>query len=263
VSPALIAGVAGIVILVLLAIAIQVVGGGDGTNAVAVTSTSAEAPTTTESVATTTTATTTSLTTTTTLAQDDPSTSTTSSSTTTTTTTTTPVAVGTPGPVTLVETGLQFDTGVVVQFGQLDDTVLLEAAAVLGDPDTDSGYVVNDFCDGALARFVKWGNLELVFTGGANGSPVRFSQWYVDGHLSPVGLVTLDGLGESATVGFLEVTYPTAMVLVPAFPDDIVGVFAVTNPQTGAVLNGTTLGLDPQGVVTTLWAGDSCTRVFT
>ena len=77
------------------------------------------------------------------------------------------------------------------------------------------------------------------------------------------GLVTPEGVGEAATIGLLEVTYGTAIVLVPAFEDDIVGVFAVTNPGTGAVLNGTTLGLDAEGVVTTLWAGDSCTRVFT
>ena len=37
----------------------------------------------------------------------------------------------------------------------------------------------------------------------------------------------------------------------------------VTNPGTRAVLNGTTLGLDAEGIVTSLWAGDSCTRVFT
>ncbi|MEM8707283.1 MAG: hypothetical protein AAGE98_12550 [Actinomycetota bacterium] len=79
----------------------------------------------------------------------------------------------------------------------------------------------------------------------------------------PTGLVTPEGLGESATVGFLEVTFPNTLVLVPAFEDDIVGVFAITNPTTGAVLTGTTLGLDPNGVVTSLWAGDSCTRVFT
>ena len=51
--------------------------------------------------------------------------------------------------------------------------------------------------------------------------------------------------------------------LVPAFDDDIVGIFAVVNPTTGQRFNGTTLGLDPNGVVTSLWAGDTCARVFT
>ena len=84
-----------------------------------------------------------------------------------------------------------------------------------------------------------------------------------DGHLDPTGLVTPEGLGESATVGFLEVTFPNVLNLVPAFDDDIVGIFAVVNPTTGQRFNGTTLGLDPNGVVTSLWAGDTCARVFT
>ena len=64
-------------------------------------------------------------------------------------------------------------------------------------------------------------------------------------------------------VGFLEVTFPNVLDLVPAFDDDIVGIFAVVNPTTGQRFNGTTLGLGPNGVVTSLWAGDTCARVFT
>ena len=164
--------------------------------------------------------------------------------------------------MTLGETGLQFDTGSLVQFGQADTVVLTAIGGVLGEPDSDSGLTENDFCAGTTARFVRYGDLELVFTGD-EGEPLVFSQWYADGHRDPTGLVTPEGLGESATVGFLEVTFPGAFVLVPPFEDDIVGIFAVTNPQTGGVLSGTTLGLDPDGVVTSIWAGDSCTRVFT
>ena len=110
-------------------------------------------------------------------------------------------------------------------------------------------------------RFVRWGNLEVVFTNTDEGTPRRFTQWFADGHLDPTGLVTPEGLGESATVGFLEVTFPNVLDLVPAFDDDIVGIFAVVNPTTGQRFNGTTLGLDPNGVVTSLWAGDTCARV--
>jgi len=166
--------------------------------------------------------------------------------------------------VTLVGTGLRFDTNVVVQFGQDSEIVLLEAAAVLGDPDDDTGFWAHEFCAGTRTRFVRWGDLELVFTEEVADTNVgNFSQWYVDGHSSPTGLVTLDGLGESATVGFLEVTYGGALAIVAAFEGDTVGIFAVTNPGTGGVLSGTTEGLHPEGVVTTLWAGDSCTRAFT
>ena len=109
----------------------------------------------------------------------------------------------------------------------------------------------------------RWGNLEVVFTNTDEGTPRRFTQWFADGHLDPTGLVTPEGLGESATVGFLEVTFPNVLDLVPAFDDDIVGIFAVVNPTTGQRFNGTTLGLDPNGVVTSLWAGDTCARVVT
>ena len=66
------------------------------------------------------------------------STTTTTSTSTSTTTTTTPVRVGVPGPVTLGETGLQFDTGSLVRFGQADTVVLTAIGGVLGEPDSDS-----------------------------------------------------------------------------------------------------------------------------
>ena len=78
------------------------------------------------------------------------------SSTSTTTTTTTPVRIASPGPVTLGETGLEFDTGSLVQFGQGEEAVLTAIAGVLGDPDSDSGPTENDFCAGPTARFVRF-----------------------------------------------------------------------------------------------------------
>jgi len=279
----LILGVVGVIVVLLLGVAVFG-GSGDsvetaGTTTLAPVTTAAvtsEAPSTSLAPSTTVVATS--------LAPSTTSVTSTSSSTTSTSTTTLPVKVATPGPVTLVETGLQFDTGVVVRFGDSEEDVIDASRAVLGAPDADSGRAANEFCDGTVVRFVRWGNLELVFTGdpgpiGENGSgeegeegddpeapapePLEFTQWFVDGHRTPTGLVTPEGVGESGTVGLLEVTYGSALQLVAAFADDIVGVFAVTNPQTGAVLNGTTLGLDPDGVVTTLWAGDSCARLFT
>ncbi|MEO0492969.1 MAG: hypothetical protein AAF081_06105 [Actinomycetota bacterium] len=247
-------------VALLAVVAFLVLAGGDDDADVATATTTTAAPTTTEAPSPTVAETTT------TIAPADTSSSTstsTTSSTTTTTTTTTPVRVASPGPVTLVETGLALDTGVVVRFGQDEELVVSELAAVLGEPASDSGDTTNDFCEGTSARFVRWGNLELVFTNTDEDTPRRFTQWFADGHLDPTGLVTPEGLGESATVGFLEVTFPNALAIVPAFEGDIVGIFAVTNPSTGAVLNGTTLGLDPNGVVTSLWAGDSCTRAFT
>jgi hypothetical protein len=225
-----------------------------------VTPTSSAAPSTTV-VATTTSSTTTVAPIDTTSSTSTTSTTTTST-TSTTTTTTTPVRVATPGPVTLVETGLALDTGTIVSFGQDEQLVIAELASILGDPVTDSESQT-EFCEGTSVRFVRWGSLEVVFTNTDEGTPRRFTQWFADGHLDPTGLVTPEGLGESATVGFLEVTFPNVLDLVPAFDDDIVGIFAVVNPTTGQRFNGTTLGLDPNGVVTSLWAGDTCARVFT
>ncbi|MGB1630784.1 MAG: hypothetical protein ACPHIC_07595 [Acidimicrobiales bacterium] len=272
----------GVACILMLLLAVVVVSGGDDDETVTPPTTTSDisvttvAPTTSGLESTTNSSTSTPPSTSTTVAPTSSSSSTTSSS---TTTTTTPVRVAVPGPVTLVETGLQFDTGTVVRFGDSERDVISAAEAVLGPADSDSGRSSSDFCDGTVVRFVRWGNLELVFTGdpgpigeeesgagqdgGANVEPLGFSQWYADGHRAPTGLVTPEGVGESATVGLLEVTYGNALVLVPAFEDDIVGIFAVTNLGTGAVLNGTTLGLDPDGVVTSLWAGDSCQRIFT
>ncbi|MEQ8840263.1 MAG: hypothetical protein RIB98_04730 [Acidimicrobiales bacterium] len=199
----------------------------------------------------------------------DPDAATTTSTTTTTTTeppstTTTPVPVGEPGDVTLAETGLQLVGGDLVLFGQNEATVFAALSDLLGDPDRDSGLEESAFCYGARSRFVQWGDLEVVFTEDElDSGEARFTQWYASGHDDPDGLVTFSGVGVGATVGFLEVTLGGSLQLVAAIPDDPVGLFAATNPGSGGLLNGTTTTRDPDGVVTGLWAGDSCTRIFT
>ena len=251
-----------VVIALLVFVAVLARSAGDDDIDAAITTTLAPAP---SAAPSTTVAATTTSSTTTVASVDTTSSSSTSNSTTSTTsttTTTTPVRVATPGPVTLVETGLALDTGTIVPFGQDEQLVIAELASILGDPVTDSESQT-EFCEGTSVRFVRWGSLEVVFTNTDEGTPRRFTQWFADGHLDPTGLVTPEGLGESATVGFLEVTFPNVLDLVPAFDDDIVGIFAVVNPTTGQRFNGTTLGLDPNGVVTSLWAGDTCARVFT
>lgn len=253
-----------VVVALLVLVVVLARSAGDDDLDAAITTTLA--PTPSAAPSTTVAATTTSSTTTVASVDTTSSTSTTSttstSTTSTTTTTTTPVRVATPGPVTLVETGLALDTGTIVPFGQDEQLVIAELASILGDPVTDLESQT-EFCEGTSVRFVRWGSLEVVFTNTDEGTPRRFTQWFADGHLDPTGLVTPEGLGESATVGFLEVTFPNVLDLVPAFDDDIVGIFAVVNPTTGQRFNGTTLGLDPNGVVTSLWAGDTCARVFT
>ena len=215
-----------------------------------------------------------------------PTTSTTTAPTTTasTTTTTTPGGVGSPGPVTLVETGLQFDTGRVVQFGQPMQEVIDAVSSILGAHDSATNFGSSDACV-EDARAVRWGQLELVFlqdppvavpvdpddgsdeTEFIPASTGTFGQWYVTGHTSPTGLVTRDGLGVSATVGFLEVTYGASFVLVqPAEEEEPEqeerGVFSISNPASGGVIHGTTSDVTPEGRVLNLWSGDACRRVF-
>jgi len=254
-----------VVVLVLAAAAVgafALAGSESATVAPATTTTAAAtttvAPSTTEAV------TTTSSTTTSTTSSTSTTTSTTTSSTTTTSTTTIPQPVGEPGPVTLVETGLQLDTGAVLTFEQDDTTVIAALEGALGPADLDTGWYTTSFCIGARTKILNWGDLEVVFTEDVLDSGLgKFTQWYVDGINNPAGLVTIDGLGFGATVGFLNVRYGSALTLVEAIPDDPSGLFAVTNPASGGVLLGITTTRDPSGVVTALWAGDSCTRIYT
>jgi len=253
-----------LVVLVLAGAAIGAIAlakGGTTTAAPATTTLTTTVATTT--VPTTTAPATTEPTTTTTEAPTTSSTSSTTSST-TTSTTTLPVPVGEPGPVTLVETGLQLDTGAVLTFEQDDASVIAALEAALGPADLDSAWYLTSFCIGARTRILNWGDLEVVFTEDVLDSGVgKFTQWFVDGITNPVGLVTIDGLGYGATVGFLEMRYGTAATIVEAIPDDPAGLFAVTNPASGGVLLGVTTTRDPNGVVTSMWAGDSCTRIYT
>ncbi|MEZ5244992.1 MAG: hypothetical protein R2707_07845 [Acidimicrobiales bacterium] len=204
----------------------------------------------------------------TTTADPDATTSTTSTTSTTTTeapsTTTTPVAVAQPGDITLSETGLRLAGGDLVLFDQNEESVFAALTAVLGDPDNDTGLEESAFCFGARSRFVTWGDLEVVFTEEDLGTgEARFTQWYATGYEDPAGLVTLSGVGVTATVAYLEATLGGSLQLVAAIPDDPAGLFAATNPGSGGILNGTTTTREPEGTVTSLWAGDSCTRIFT
>ena len=174
------------------------------------------------------------------------------------------MAVGQPGVITLSETGLRLDGSDLVLFDQSEERVYPALEAVLGVPDTDTGFEESAFCFGARNRFVTWGDLEVVFTEDElDSGEARFTQWYADGHDDPAGLVTLSGVGVTATVAYLEASLGGSLQMVAAIPGDPVGLFAATNPGSGGILNGTTTTRDPDGVVTSLWAGDSCTRIFT
>jgi len=190
------------------------------------------------------------------------STTSTTTSTTTTTTTTVPPSLGDPGAVTLVETGLQLDSGTILQFGQRGDVVVDEIEQVLGSPDDDTGWVGREGCATSEARIYRWGELEVVFTWDDGSDDGTFGQWVAYGADDPTGLVTVDGLGVGSTVGFLEVNYGSTLEIATAIEGDPTALFAVTNEVSGGTLVGLTSGLDPTDTVTDLWAGDACQRVF-
>lgn len=166
--------------------------------------------------------------------------------------------------ITLVETGVQLESGTVLTLEQ-DATVVLDAiSGVLGPADRDTGWAVTEFCAGPRARILRWGDFEIVLTEDVLDSELgKFTQWYVDGIDNPAGLVTVDGLGFGATVSFLEFTYGGAFELLEAIEGDPSGLFVVTNPGSGGVLLGTTDSRESDGVINSMWAGDSCTRIFT
>ncbi len=253
-----------ILVVVGAAVGAFALAGGDDASVAPVTTTipTTTVATTTAPPATSTSTTSTSTTSTTSTTTTTSTTSTTS--TTTTSTTTIPVPVGQPGPVTLVETGVQLDNGTVLTLGQDAAAATDSISAVLGAPNADSGWIETEFCAGPRARVIRWGDFEIVLTEGVLDSEVgEFTQWYIDGIDNPGGLVTVDGLGYGATVGFLEVTYGAAFELFVAIEGDPSGLFVVTNPGSGGVLLGITDLRDPDGAVVAMWAGDSCTRIFT
>ena len=260
--PILIVGLVTLVAVAAIVVLFVLAGGGsdDGSDAVA------SSTVTTSSVATTTAPLTSSSTTTTSTSSTSTSTTststTTSSSTSTSSTTSIPVSVGNPGRVTLVETGLVLDTGPVLRLGDDGENVLASITGVLGEPDSDSGFFEVAFCFSPRSRFVRWAQLEVVVSEDADAVST-FTQWYVDGADDPSGLVTIDGLGVGATVGFLQQNYGAALNLVPAFEGSEAGIFAVTNSGSGGTFLGITESLEPEARIGEMWAGDECIRVFT
>ena len=255
-----------VVVLAVAAVVLLLIvtGGGSGDDEVVASSTvattiapttAAEAPASTESTTSTTTS---STTTTSTSSTTSTSTTTTSS----TSTTTVPLPVGTPGSVTLVETGLVLENGAVLRLGDPADNVFDELVDVVGDPDSDSGFFEVAFCFADESRFVRWGQLEVVL-GGDDKDDAVFTQWFVDGADEPEGLVTIDGLGVGATVAFLERNYGTALEMGPALEDVENGAFAITNPTSGGRLVGITESLEPDAQILEMWSGDECTRILT
>lgn len=188
------------------------------------------------------------------------SSSSTSSSSTTSTASETAAAAG---AVLLIDSGLRFAGGDILVFGAQSWEVVETTTAALGEPDYDSGLIVVSDCLGTRSRFVRYGSLELVFTETAEAPGIAaFSQWHLAEADELERFAAPGGLEPGSTVGSLQYTYGEELSIVAAFEGDTLGVFSVVSPAIGTAIYGLTEGIDSDGVVTSLWAGDSCTRVF-
>jgi len=204
-----------------------------------------------------------------TLVPSTTATSTSSSSTSRTTSTTSTTRPFVPRPTGKV---IPYETGVYVKgttfsafaFGEESELVLNELTAALGNADHDTGWRKDDTCEGSSTRRVTWGDLELVFTKGANGlepDTLTFQQWHISGTSAMVStLITPEGVGVGSTVGDLKRAYPETKVT-RARSSDEAGIY-LTKPEGGPFIQGFTKDTEDKSPITSMWAGLACQRIL-
>ena len=181
------------------------------------------------------------------------STSSTSSTSTSTSTTTTTIVEG-------AELFLRSDGLGSIRFGVEPDGVVDYVSSLLGDPDSDTGYIdsFSEFgtCPGTEVRGVRWGDLLLLFGDESDFDSGRrhFYQWQfgpqTGSPLRPNGPLTDGGIGLGATVADIREVYPDVQI----FDDDIFGPGFELEP----LLWGTLTGSGDSGRVIALVGGTPC-----
>ncbi len=116
-----------------------------------------------------------------------------------------------------------------IRFGVEPDGVVDYVSSLLGDPDSDTGYIdsLSEFgtCPGTEVRGVRWGDLLLLFGDESDFDSGRrhFYQWQfgpqTESPLRPNGPLTDGGIGLGATVADIRAVYPDVQI----FDDDIFG----------------------------------------
>lgn len=183
------------------------------------------------------------------------STSSTSSSSTSTTTSSTTTTI-----VEGAELFLRSDGLGTIRFGVEPDSVIDYVSSLLGDPDSDTGYVdsFSEFgtCPGTEVRGVRWGDLLLLFGDESDFDSGRrhFYQWQfgpqTESPLRPNGPLTDGGIGLGATVTEIRTVYPDVVI----FDDEIFGPGFELEP----LLWGTLTDDAPTGRVIALVGGTPC-----
>lgn len=183
------------------------------------------------------------------IAGDGPATTTAepgSSSTSSTSSTSSPSTIPAVEGLELSATGLGND-----RFGDDADVVVADVTAIVGTPDSDSGWVdpilIGAACPGSEVRFVTWGDLQLFFSDESTAaSGVRhFAAFHYGPTLGqvarPYGLTTAEGIGLGSTVQSLRATYAQG-VMAPG--DEVLGPrFVITDGLTAFVTETVAAGV--------------------
>jgi hypothetical protein len=149
----------------------------------------------------------------------------------------------------------------VVRFGDRADEAVAAVGAVLGAPDTDSGWVEPlsiGACAGTEARVVSWGSLFLYLSDeSAFGSGERHLFAYSYGSVQeldavPARLATPEGIGLGTSVDFLRAAYE-GVTVEPGEEGMIAPSFYVDDR-----LSGRLTGDADDDLVTVIIGGDPC-----
>jgi hypothetical protein len=242
-------------VLLLIVLLFLLFGDGDGGDAAA-TTTTVDSTTTTTGEATTTTGEATTTT--------GEATTTTGEATTTTgetTTTTTPLP-----DLVLADDGIGG-----VQFGATPEETIAYAAAVLGPPDNDTGWIdaltsPYGVCPEPEVRGVEWGTsagglgpaFTLLFTNSASpsGSGERFFGYYYFGG-SPL-LGTAEGITYGSTNGELQTAIPSVVIMEDPFDPSAGSWQSDVDPSNPDLLWGFSTSTSAAGSVTSVNGGSTC-----
>lgn len=151
-----------------------------------------------------------------------------------------------------------------VRFGVDPEGAIAFVTSLLGEPDSDSGYVdaVSDFgyCPGSQVRGVRWGDLLMLFGDDSTVSSGRlhFYGWRFGPVRSsvhdPLGPATAGGITLGSTVNELLAAHPSADVV----NDDVYGAGFDIDFGSRGLVSGSLTDDSPNGVIVDLFGGVNC-----
>ncbi|MFM8562995.1 MAG: hypothetical protein ACKOCE_03770 [Acidimicrobiia bacterium] len=178
--------------------------------------------------------------------------------------TTTTIAATTTTVPKAAELVLSPDSLGSVRFGVDPEGAIVYVTSLLGEPDSDSGYVdaVSDFgfCPGSQVRGVRWGDLLMLFGDDSTVASGRlhFYGWRFGPARSsvhdPMGPATAGGVTLGSTVNELLAAHPSADVVI----DDVYGAGFDLDFGGRGLVSGSLTDDSPNGVIVDLFGGVNC-----